>query len=134
MTATAIDRLQQLINAVGTGESVSSCIVDQAYAQAQHEELAWHHPTGGRAKYLEGPLFEQADEIVRIISDHLITKDGSDLEKGMIEVAEKMSIFVEENAPKDEGVHELSESGHPMVHDNGVLVYDRAPKVPRISN
>ena len=32
--------------------------VDQVYAKYQHESLDFRHPRGGRAKYLEGPLFE----------------------------------------------------------------------------
>lgn len=33
-------------------------VVDQVYAEYQHEALEFRHPRGGRAKYLEGPLFE----------------------------------------------------------------------------
>lgn len=130
----AVDGLQKLIDEVGHGDLQSKLIVDQAYAQAQHEELTWKHPHGGRAKYLEAPLMENSDELLQIMADHLIGLTGSDIKDGMIKVAEKMSTFVEDNAPKDIGVHELARSGHPMVYDDGVVIYDRAPKVPRVSN
>jgi len=42
----------------------ASVIVDQIYAQYQHEGLEFRHPRGGRAKYLEGPLFERYPESV----------------------------------------------------------------------
>lgn len=130
----AIDGLQHLINEVGHGDLQARLIVDQAYAQRQHEELAWKHPHGGRAKYLEGPLLERSDELLRILADSLIDESGSSIESGMVRVAEKMSNFVEENAPHDENAHELAHSGHPIVYSDGVTIYDRAPKVPRVSN
>lgn len=130
----AIDSLEQLINDVGHGDLIGRLVVDQAYAQRQHEEVTWKHPHGGRAKYLEAPLLEQSNVILQILADSLIGESGSSIEEGMVRVAEKMSDFVEENAPHDEGAHELAHSGHPIVYSDGVPIYDRAPKVSRVSN
>lgn len=126
----AIEGLQHLIDSIGHGDIVAKCTVDQVYAQAQHEELTWRHVHGGRAKYLEGPLFENSSEVVKIMSEHLLTKTGSEIQQGMIEISEMMSEWVVQNAPRLEG--ELENSGHPQVFDNGILIYDRAPVVPRI--
>lgn len=41
--------------------------VNKVYAARQHEELAWHHPKGGRAKYLQAPLMANAARYERII-------------------------------------------------------------------
>ncbi|MGH3942506.1 MAG: hypothetical protein ACRDTG_28560 [Pseudonocardiaceae bacterium] len=40
---------------------------DTVYARRQHEEMEWQHDTGRTAKYLEGPLFEEADVLLEII-------------------------------------------------------------------
>ena len=37
------------------------------YAARQHEELTWHHPIAGRAKYLEAPFLANADRYGVII-------------------------------------------------------------------
>lgn len=39
------------------------------YAARQHEELDWHHPKGGEAKYLERPLGELAPRLERLIAE-----------------------------------------------------------------
>lgn len=122
----AIRGIERLMNSVGDGDIVARCTVDQPYAQRQHEELTWKHPRGGRAKYLEAPLFENHAELMQGIADSLITEDGSDLERGMINAAEQMSRWVEDNAPKEDQV--LMFSGHPQVIDGGMEVYDRPPK------
>lgn len=126
----AIEGLERLARAVGSGDIVSKVTVDQPYAQRQHEELSWSHPRGGRAKYLEGPLLENYAELMLVIAQHLITNDGTDLEQGMVRVAEKMSGFVEDNAPRLNDL--LRYSGQPEVIDNGTVKYTRAPKVARV--
>lgn len=122
----AIEGLERLAKSVGTGEIVASVTVDQPYAQRQHEELEWAHPRGGRAKYLESPLLENAAHLVQTAADHLLT----DLDIGMAEVAEKMVGFVEDNAPRLD--HLLRYSGQPEVMDHSVVKYTRPPKVARI--
>lgn len=127
----AIDGLDHLAREVGHGHITAICRVDQPYAHRQHEELTWKHPHGGRAKYLEGPLFENAEELVHKIAGSLLTETGSHLREVMIEVAEKLSTYVEENAPVLTG--ELKNSGHPFVEDEEFgTIYDRPPRVPRI--
>lgn len=37
------------------------------YALKQHEELGYHHPGGGKAKYLEDPLNRSGDVVVQIV-------------------------------------------------------------------
>ena len=38
------------------------------YAARQHEELDWHHPRGGQAKYLESVLHEDAARYTAVIA------------------------------------------------------------------
>ncbi|MGW1770641.1 hypothetical protein [Streptomyces sp. NPDC002104] len=41
---------------------------DTPYAVRQHEELNYRHDNGRSAKYLEGPLTEEADTVAEIIA------------------------------------------------------------------
>jgi hypothetical protein len=126
----AIEGLERLARAVGSGELSAVCTVDQPYAQRQHEELEWSHPRGGQAKYLESPLFANYSELMRIIASSLITASGSDIVGGMSRAAEEMSQWVEDYAPRLD--HILMYSGHPQVHDNSAVVYNRPPKIARV--
>ncbi|MFE0877315.1 hypothetical protein ACFW4X_21070 [Streptomyces smyrnaeus] len=44
---------------------------DTVYAVRQHEELTWRHDAGRTAKYLEGPMTEEADTVAQIIAAQL---------------------------------------------------------------
>lgn len=44
---------------------------DTPYAVRQHEELTYRHDAGRSAKYLEGPLTEEADAVGEIIAAQL---------------------------------------------------------------
>ncbi len=41
------------------------------YAVRQHEETGWRHPKGGKAKYLEDPLHDEAPTMHTIIATHI---------------------------------------------------------------
>ncbi|WP_202865060.1 hypothetical protein [Serinicoccus sediminis] len=41
---------------------------DGPYAARQHEELDWHHPRGGQAKYLEEPMQTEQPVIRSLIA------------------------------------------------------------------
>lgn len=122
-------RINELMADVGEGRIVAGCTVDQPYAQNQHQSVWFKHPHGGRALYLGGPLMEHAFELVEGVARGAITDEGSAIDRKMIEVAEWMARAVLENAPKETG--QLSQSGHPRVESNGVLIYDRPPIAPR---
>lgn len=127
----AIEGLERLARAVGSGNISAICTVDQPYAQIQHENLDWQHPRGGQAKYLEVPLFANYAELMRIIASSLITSKGSDIVGGMARASEEMSKWVEDYAPRLD--HILMYSGHPQVVDNGTVEYDRPPKMARVN-
>lgn len=65
---------------VDTGDLRANCAVkekplsvvvgyDLPYAMKQHEELEYNHPKGGKAKYLEDPFNENADNYVDRIKE-----------------------------------------------------------------
>ena len=57
MVKKASEGLQNLIDATGGPKVKGTVVVDQVYAQNQHETLYFKHPRGGMAKFLEKPLY-----------------------------------------------------------------------------
>lgn len=41
------------------------------YAARQHEELTWHHPRGGEAKYLENAIKYRSTNMLKRIGDYI---------------------------------------------------------------
>ena len=129
MADTFFRRIDHLSEAVGTGSIKAGCTVNQPYAQNQHQSLHFQHPHGGRSLYLGGPLMENAFVLLADLAREIITPTGSNIDRGMIDVAETMARYVLENAPVETG--QLRTSGNPWVEDNGVRIYDRPSISPR---
>lgn len=121
-------RTMFLQDEVGYDDLVMGIVVDQPYAQDQHETLHYRHRLG-RAKYLGGPLMENAFGLVGYLAARAITNEGSDLRAASRDVADQLNDMVESNAPVDTG--RLSESGAPYVDDNGARIYSRPPLARR---
>lgn len=107
---------------VGRGDLRGRLIVDQPYAQLQHEDVGLHHPRGGQAKYLEAPLLAEGGKYVQHLANHILNGDP---EKAMRDNMEDLSGQVSRHAPVDTG--KLRQSGHPIVESDGQTVYDRPP-------
>lgn len=122
------ERTEALARQVGDGELVGELIVDQAYAHYQHHHLGFRHPRGGQAMFLHDPLYERADTYLRQLADAVL---HGDLTRAMADAMEDLSGQVDKLAPR--WLDNLRESGHPLVHDRGTVVYDRAPIQPRLS-
>lgn len=129
MPSTFFSRIDRLSDSVGNGWITAGCTVNQPYAQNQHQSAWFRHPHGGRAFYLGGPLMENAFDLIGEIARGAITPFGSTIDRRMIDVAETLSRYVLENAPRETG--QLATSGNPWVKDNGVLIYDRPAVSPR---
>lgn len=129
MPSTFFSRIDHLSDAVGTGSIVAGCTVNQPYAQNQHQSVHFNHPHGGRALFLGGPLMENAFTLLGDLARKIITPAGSDINQGMIDVAETMAGYVRVNAPVETG--QLRTSDNPWVEDKGVRIYDRPPISPR---
>ncbi len=123
-------RTEHLMREVGDGKLIAGCLVDQPYAQDQHETLHYSHPRGGRARYLGGPLLENALETVESLAPHAITPEGSNIKQAFIAFSEKMADeYVLENAPILKNI--LRFSGEPWVKDGGNEIYRRPSAMPR---
>lgn len=53
------------------GEVVAEVSFNEVYAARQHEETSWHHPLGGKAKYLEDPVKRNAPALGRALFGEL---------------------------------------------------------------
>lgn len=123
------ERVDDLLDMVDGGHDlVGTVVVDQAYAQIQHERLDFNHPRGGQAKYLEEPFLAQYRKFLLSVSRSVL-KDGG--VNGMAQAMESLSDAVERYAPVDIG--NLRKSGHPMVNSGSKVVYDRPPKAERLA-
>lgn len=121
-------RISELQAKVGTGNLIGKVTVDQIYAQNQHESVWFKHPAGGKPKYLSDPLFGNAARYMRHLSRNVL--EGS-LGRAMATNMENLSGHVFREAPWE--FADLRASGHPEVHDNGVVVYDRPPNIHRLT-
>lgn len=122
-----VQRTRELEDMV-QGRLRGSVVVDQVYAQYQHERLDLRHPRGGNALYLQQPLFDNRNRYLQNVADTVL-KDGG--RNGMIKAMEHLSKQVEKQAPVEFG--DLRHSGHPMVREGREITYDRPPLVKRLS-
>jgi hypothetical protein len=130
MPSTFTARMKELSAMVGSGRLAVQVTFDQAYAHRQHEDLTLKHKIGG-AKYLERALFDNIPEYMELIARSVL-RDGP--RGGMILVAEDLASKASDNAPKRlRGPNVLSKSAHPVVTDDGTVVYDRAPVAARLT-
>lgn len=135
MKGTFGDGIDELHTLVGRGSLKGSVEFDQVYAFNQHEgywvdfmgHLGPKTMTRGRPHFLSAPLTAGSDEMMRSVADHLL-RDGP--VSGMIEATEKLAVESAAAAPVEFG--DLADSAHPVVTDDGVVVYDRPPIVPRL--
>lgn len=129
MTSTFAERVDVLRQMTGRGQRVTmSVTVDQVYAHYQHERLDLHHPRGGEAKYLEKPLYEHYRDYLESYSNEVLHDGGV---HALERAAEHLSDQVELHAPREWG--DLMRSGHPMVREGERTVFDRPPKVGRLT-
>jgi hypothetical protein len=123
------ERLAELRRQIGMPERITGSVtVDQIYAHYQHEHTEFHHPRGGRSKFLQVPLLRHfRDYLASYARDVLHDGGQRSLQRSM----EHLSDQVELEAPREWG--DLMRSGHPEVHQAGHFDYDRAPKVHRLT-
>lgn len=121
---------QRLANNVGNGELVGEVVVDQPYAQYQHETMDLKHPRGGGPKYLERPFQEKYRQYLQNVADDILDGGGAE---AMVQNMEGLSKSIAETAPVDELPNpiKLRYSGSPSVYSNGHQVYHRPPRDAR---
>lgn len=130
MQSTYKERLAELRRMTGSRDGMieGTVTVDQVYAHYQHERLDLHHPRGGEAKYLERPLMERFRTYLTSYARELLENGG---QQAMARSMEHLSDQVEERAPVE--FADLRRSGRPEVFQGGRRIFNREPKVHRLT-
>jgi hypothetical protein len=129
MSGTFSERIAELRHLVGDGQRLQGSVtVDQVYAKYQHERAELHHPRGGGPFYLQRPLMDGYRDYLSDYARTVLTDGG---QPAMKRSMEHLSDQVEITAPVE--FTDLRRSGHPSVTLGGRTVYDREPKVARLS-
>jgi hypothetical protein len=128
-TGTFDARIDELRKMVGSGKITAGLTVDQRYAHRQHEELSYHHPRGGQAKYLEAPLMDHFRDYIEDYARTVLDDGG---QAAMRRSAENLSDQVEMHAPRE--FLDLMFSGAPSVTQDGRTIYSRPPKRRRLTD
>lgn len=129
----ASERIGELIRrTAGSGNELVAVVeVDQVYAEIQHEALEFKHPRGGRAKYLEGPMFEGYASWFQNFAGTLLDEGAYALD-GWHEVGRNLKGVVAENAPVEFG--DLKQSADLKIKEGrGVVIHEPALQ-PRLTD
>lgn len=125
MARSASQGIRDLIRRTGGRDVQATVLVDQPYAQDQHETLYYRHPRGGRAKYLEAPLMESHRGWIQDFASDLLY--GADAARGWGGVGRELRDAVGKNAPVEFG--DLKQSAGLLVRDGTtVVVNEPAPQ------
>lgn len=130
MAKKAFDGIQDLIDRTGGPAVKSTVTVNQPYAQDQHETLFYRHPKGGRAKYLEGPLFEGYPKWIQKFANRLLVRNVN-AAKEWGGVGRALKGEVPKNAPVEFG--DLRQSAGLVVKEGATVVVDEPPAQPRLT-
>lgn len=70
MKQVPVDEGTLMRSATVSREGLSGAVsYDTVYAARQHEETEWQHPNGRKAKYLEDPMTQDRQGILRAIAE-----------------------------------------------------------------
>jgi hypothetical protein len=130
MAKKAIDGIQDLIDRTAGPRLKSTVMVNQPYAQDQHETLYYKHPRGGQAKFLETPLFANHPKWIQKFANDLL-KSNSDAEQGWAKVGRSLKNEVPKTAPVEFG--DLRQSAGLVVQSGSSTVVNEPPVQPRLN-
>lgn len=131
MAKRASDGIRELMD-MTTGPTVkATVVVDQPYAQDQHETLFYRHPRGGQAKYLETPLFMNHKQWIQDFANGLLRR-GSDAASGWGGVGRSLRDSVAKFAPMEFG--DLRQSAALTVTEGSRMIINEPAKQDRLSD
>jgi hypothetical protein len=130
MARRAVDGIQELIERTGGPTIKATVTVNQPYAQDQHETLFYRHPRGGKAKYLESPLFEGYYEWIQRFADNLLERNTT-AEREWSKVGRALKDEVPQHAPVEFG--DLRQSAALTVKVGSKVVVEEPPMQGRLS-
>lgn len=112
--------IQQLIDRTGGPRVRARIVVDQVYAQDQHETLHYLHPSGGRAKYLEAPMMEAHRGWIQDFANRFLNARRNTSSVWGASVGRPLVRAVARNAPRERS--DLSRSASLAVYEGGAVV------------
>lgn len=124
-----VKRIGKLERDVGRTKLQIKVVVDQIYAQNQHETLYFRHSSGGGPKFLTRALLGESRSIMRGFARDVYRPRG--LVSAAIAGSERISKGVYKHAPHE--FNDLRNSAAPSVKDGGRIVYQRPPVIKRLT-
>lgn len=106
--------------------------VDQIYAKYQHESLDLEHPRGGRAKYLEAPLFEGYNQSIEEFALGLLRVEEETAGRRWAGTGRDLVRAVGTEAPIEFG--ELRRSASLVVTEGRKVVIDEPASAHRMTD
>lgn len=126
----ASEGIAQLIERTCGPRVEATVTVDQVYAHYQHEGLEFKHPRGGRAKYLELPLFEHRDQWLGTFAAKFL-RARENVARMWAAPGRSLVAQVAREAPLEFG--DLRQSAGLKVTEGGVVVVEEPPIQRRLT-
>lgn len=126
----ASDGIRDLLDRTGGPKVKATVVVDQPYAQDQHETLYYKHPSGGQAKYLEEPMYAEHPKWIQEFANGLLNSKES-AARGWGGVGRALKGVVAKKAPIDFG--DLRKSAGLTVKEGAEVVITEPPIQPRLT-
>lgn len=127
----ASSRIQELIDRTSGPTLKATVVVDQVYAEIQHEALEFKHPRGGKAKYLEEPMFSGHAEWFQGFANRILD-EGVLAEEEWSDVGRSLKGVVATNAPVEFG--DLRQSAGLTVRSGGSVVTNEPAAQSRLTD
>lgn len=130
MVRKASEGFRELLERTGGADVQSTVLVDQPYAQDQHENLTYRHVHGGQAKYLEEPMVQNAPRMAQGFADLLLDAPDAALlwhHKLGLETGQ----LVKKHAPRE--FNDLRESAAITTKSGGSIVAHRPANQHRLT-
>ena len=129
MAKRAVDGIKDLIDRAGGASKVkATVVVNQPYAQDQHETLYYKHPRGGQAKYLETPLMSMHSNWLQSFANRLLR---GHVEDEWAKVGRSLKNEVPKTAPVEFG--DLRQSAALTVKAGGSIIVEEPAAQPRLT-
>ena len=112
---------------VGRGTLRGHILVDQLYAEDQHNNPTYKHDDGGM-QYLTRPLVSNAQTYMSWVAGALLHAGPV---AGMRRAVDHLNDSMQRTAPHEHGY--LARSGRVTVYDNGRIAYRKGPAQRRLS-
>lgn len=124
--------IQSLIERTSGAKVEAKVIVDQVYAEMQHEALEFRHPRGGQAKYLEGPMFENYSKWMQQYASRFLRRGSDAVRDWFNGPGSALHGVVAKHAPIEFG--DLKRSAGLVVKVGSAVKFTKPAEQPRLND